>query len=96
MFKILAIINILPSFSKQQMDLAKAKMANGNHWLPLLCDHKGVNTSLPKKHHILNFFPSVKETESIRKFNWTISPPNSPPIRILLARFLQLRGHHHE
>jgi hypothetical protein len=31
-----------PSFSKQQMDLAKAKkMANGNHWLPLLCDHKG-------------------------------------------------------
>jgi hypothetical protein len=43
MFKILALINkvILPSFSKQQMDLAKAKMANGNHWLPLLCDHKG-------------------------------------------------------
>jgi hypothetical protein len=27
---------ILPSFSKQQMDLT-SQMANGNHWLPLLC-----------------------------------------------------------
>jgi hypothetical protein len=39
MFQKFSKINkvILPSFSKQQMDLAKAKMANGNHWLPLLC-----------------------------------------------------------
>jgi hypothetical protein len=44
MFKILLTKQIiLPSFSKQQMDLAKAKkMANGNHWLPLLCDHKAL------------------------------------------------------
>jgi hypothetical protein len=56
MFKILAKINkiILPSFSKQQMDLAKAKkMANGNHWLPLLCYNPCFTLiSIAEKSHI--------------------------------------------
>lgn len=41
MFKLLAKLNklILPSFTKQQLDLAKAKkMANGYYWLALLCN----------------------------------------------------------
>jgi hypothetical protein len=95
MFKILALINkvILPSFSKQQMDLAKAKW-QWQSLAPLLCDHKGgVNTSLPKNIISLFFSSSVRKPSSIRKL-LTISPPIPPPLHTA-ARFLQ-RGHHHE
>jgi hypothetical protein len=94
MFKILALINKLScrvSANSKWITIEK-KMANGNHWLPLLCDHKGgALIRQPKNIISLIFFPSVKETGSIR--NWLDDFANSS---VRYARFLQLQGHHHE
>jgi hypothetical protein len=55
MFKILALINkvILPSFSKQQMDLAKAKK-----WQMAIIGYRYYVCAkvIAAKNHILNFF----------------------------------------
>jgi hypothetical protein len=99
MFKILARINkvILPSFSKQQMDLAKAK--NGK-WQSLataiMLQPCFTLIVIAEKNLIfLNFFPSVEKRDfhqEIQLDDFTNSSTNShtalavPPVG----------GHHHE
>jgi hypothetical protein len=80
MFKILARINkvILPSFSKQQMN--KAKMANGNHWLPLLCYNPCFTLISDRRKNLifLNFFLPLKRfplRNSTGRFHRLIPPP---------------------
>jgi hypothetical protein len=97
MFKILARINkvILPSFSKQQMDLAKAK--NGK-WQSLataiMLQPCFTLIVIAEKNLIfLNFFPPLRKEISIKKFNWTISPI-PPPISHTALAVPPVGGHH--
>jgi hypothetical protein len=94
MFKILARIKLSCRVSANSKWIwPKPKMANGNHWLPLLCynpcftlisDRRKISYSLIFLFRWEKRFPL--------KFNWTISPPNS---QITLA-VPPVAGHHHE